>query len=173
MKVLKLTACVAALVFLTASASVAAQGEDADKGTAVKAGTLSCVGEGGWGYILGSQKTFRCAYTPFDQSPLGIYDATVTKFGLDLGVTGKTALQWVVFGPVSKVGGNYVGGSLAGNYAGVGAEANVGMGLGANALVGGGKNSFALQPISVQVSTGVSIAAGVQSLVLTYVGPAS
>jgi hypothetical protein len=32
---------------------------------------------------------------------------------------------------------------------------------------------MALQPLSVQAQTGVSVAAGVQTLVLKYVGPAN
>ena len=45
-----------------------------------------------------------------------------------------------------------------------GAEATVGLGLGANALVGGFRKSINLQPISVQAQTGLNVAAGVQSL---------
>ena len=41
-----------------------------------------------------------------------------------------------------------------------------GVGVGANALVGGSNNTIALQPVSVQGQTGLSIAAGVASLEL-------
>ena len=37
----------------------------------------------------------------------------------------------------------------------------IGVGLGANALVGGSKNTIALQPLSVQGETGVNLALGV------------
>ncbi len=141
--------------------------------TRIQAGVLTCHGEGGWGAVIGSKKRFECVFSNTRGEAIGRYTAVVRKFGLDIGVTGKTALQWMVFGPATKVGGNYVPGSLQGEYAGVGADASVGIGLGANALVGGGVDSLALQPISVQVQTGISIAAGVQTLVLTYVGPAS
>jgi hypothetical protein len=47
----------------------------------------------------------------------------------------------------------------------------VGLGVGANALVGGGPGSFTLQPVSVQVQTGLSVAAAVQTLTLDYAGP--
>ena len=97
----------------------------------------------------------------------------IRKFGLDLGLTGSTALQWAVFGPASRVGGRYVPGSLEGEYAGIGADVAVGAGLGANALIGGGTESLALQPISIEAGSGLSIAAGVRTLVLTYTGPAS
>jgi Protein of unknown function (DUF992) len=141
--------------------------------TRLQAGTLTCHGDGGWGAIITSKKKFDCVFTNTRNEPVGRYKAVVRKFGLDIGVTGKTALQWSIFGPAKKVGKEWVVGSLQGEYAGVGADASAGVGLGANALVGGGPDSFALQPISVQVQTGISIAAGVQTMVLTYVGPAS
>ena len=56
--------------------------------------------------------------------------------------------------------------SLNGTYAGVSAEATVGVGVGANALVGGSVRSIVLQPLSVQAQEGLNIAAGVSSLQL-------
>ncbi len=142
-----------------------------DAQTRLQAGVLACSGEGGWGAILTSKKTFRCAFTASNGEMRGEYAGEIRKFGIDIGKTGQTALMWLVFAPQGRVGQDYVPGSLAGSYAGVGADASVGMGLGANALVGGGPNSFALQPVSVQVQTGLSIAAGIQTLTLRYVGP--
>jgi hypothetical protein len=40
------------------------------------------------------------------------------------------------------------------------------VGVGANALVGGSNNTIALQPLSVQGQTGLSVAAGVAGLEL-------
>ena len=138
--------------------------------TYLRAGTLACASEGGWGLIITSKKEFRCTFSSRDRSVRGEYTGVIRKYGLDVGKTGDTVLMWWVFGPTDKVGDNYVAGSLQGKYAGVGAEASAGLGLGANALVGAGDGSFALQPISVQVQTGLSIAAGVQTLALEYVG---
>ena len=61
--------------------------------------------------------------------------------------------------------------SLAGTYGGIGAEATVGYGIGANALIGGPRRGFILQPLSVQAQTGLNIAAGVRSLVLSAEKP--
>lgn len=144
-----------------------------DAKTRVQAGVLQCQGEGGWGAIITSKKKFSCEFTAAGGRRLGRYSAVVRKIGIDIGKTGKTALQWVVLGPARMVGRDYVIGSLEGEYAGVGADAAVGLGLGANVLIGGGLDSFALQPVSVQVQTGLSIAAGVQILVLKYEGPAT
>lgn len=136
----------------------------------LQAGVLSCRGEGGWSAIITSKKRFRCVFASSDGSVRGRYNAVIRKFGLDIGITGQTALTWLVFGPAEVVGDNYIPGSIAGAYAGVGAEAAFGIGAGANVLVGGGPGSFTLQPVSIQVQTGLSIAAAVQTLELEYVG---
>lgn len=145
----------------------------AEPKTRLQAGVLECRGDGGWGTIIASKKTFECVFSNLEGQAIGRYEAVVRKFGIDLGVSGATALQWAVFGPTSRVGGRYVAGSLEGEYAGIGADVSLGPGIGANALIGGGTESLALQPVSVQAGSGVNIAAGVRTLVLTYTGPAS
>jgi hypothetical protein len=49
---------------------------------------------------------------------------------------------------------------------GAAASATVGVGVGANALIGGSNNTIALQPVSVQGQTGLSVAAGIAGLEL-------
>ena len=139
----------------------------------IKAGTLVCKGEGGWGAIITSKKEFDCTYTSADGTPRGRYKGVIRKYGLDIGKTGSTTLGWLVLGAEGKVGGQWVPGSLAGKYRGVGAEVSVGVGFGANALVGADRDAFVLQPLSVQVQSGVGLAAGVESFSLRYVGPPS
>ncbi len=161
----------AATGVILALALAALPAAPADAQTRLQTGTLACSGEGGWGAIITSKKDFRCAFTSSDGAVREEYSGQIRKYGIDIGKTGQTALLWLVFGPEGKTGANYAPGSLAGGYGGAGADAALGMGLGANALIGGGPNSFALQPVSVQVQTGLSIAAGVQTLDLQYVGP--
>jgi hypothetical protein len=67
-----------------------------------------------------------------------------------------------VFAPTERLGV----GDLAGNYAGAQGSASVGVGVGANVLVGGSANSIALQPLSLQGSTGLSVAVGLAGLEL-------
>ena len=165
---LKRSAAGAALALATAAIVPAAANA---QGSGVQFGTLVCKGDGGWGAIITSKKDFNCTFASADGTVRGSYTGVIRKFGLDIGVTGDTTLTWVVIGPASMVGENYAQGSLAGNYAGVGVEASVGLGVGANALVGGSEEAFTLQPISVQVQTGVSVAAAVQTLTLEYVAP--
>lgn len=158
-------AAIFAALALTAAAPASAQ---ADR---LQLGSLVCEGEGGWGAIITSRREFTCTFGRADGSTRGSYTGVIERFGLDIGVTGDTTLVWVVFGPENMVEGEFTPGSLAGEYGGVGAEASVGVGIGANFLLGRGESSFALQPVSVQMQTGLGIAAGVQTLTLTYVGP--
>ncbi len=162
----KIIPALATLALVTSTIAASAQ---ADR---IEIGLLECTGEGGWGLIIGSQKTMRCTFSSPGGRPKGYYDATVTKFGLDIGKTGKTAMIWGVFAPSSSAGDSYQVGSLDGDYAGIGAEASAGVGLGANALLGGGNSSIALQPLSVKAQTGINIAGGVETLALRFVGPA-
>ncbi len=72
-------------------------------------------------------------------------------------------LVWGVFAPSSDVRP----GALQGDYAGATASATVGVGLGANVLVGGLDKSIALQPLSVEGNRGLNVAAGVGAISLT------
>ena len=125
----------------------------------VEVGRLDCVIEGGTGFIVGSSKDLACTFDPvgseFAPEP---YFGVVNKYGLDVGTTGATFMQWIVLAPSADV---YAPGSLAGNYVGASAGASVGVGAGANLLVGGSGSSFTLQPLSVETQTGVNIAIGV------------
>jgi len=58
---------------------------------------------------------------------------------------------------------------VEGEYAGASAQANVGVGLGANVLIGGLDKSIALQPVSVEGSTGLNVAAGIGQISLKHV----
>jgi hypothetical protein len=73
-------------------------------------------------------------------------------------------MAWAVLAPVAGP----IRGGLAGSYVGVSADAAVGVGLGANALIGGSRRSFALQPLSVEANAGLDFTAGVSTLRLRY-----
>lgn len=127
----------------------------------VQLGVLNCRGGASVGFIVGSVTNLGCVLTGTGRADQP-YVATIRKVGLDIGITQETALAWAVFAPV-----NYSGqGDISGNYAGAQGSASFGVGLGANVLVGGSQNSVALQPLSLQGSTGINIAAGLESLEL-------
>lgn len=129
----------------------------------VEIGLLDCTVHGGRGFIVGSTKRVSCTFHPAGNRPAERYSGTVKKFGLDIGRTKASYIKWAVLAPTSN---RYTRGALAGHYGGVSAEATVGVGLGANALVGGSGKSFVLQPVSVQAQEGLNLAVGLSSFEL-------
>jgi hypothetical protein len=127
------------------------------------AGTLTCRGNGSVGLILGSSQRMSCEFQRVRGGAAVTYTARITRIGLDLGVKGRNTMVWTVLSSTD----NPATGALAGRYAGVAANAAVGVGVGANALIGGSSNSIVLQPLSVQVQTGVNVAVGVKGLTLS------
>jgi len=144
-------AAIAALA-LTAGASAQQQ--------RVEAGVLTCTAKGSTGFIVGSTREISCRFQR--QGKDEFYRGTINKFGIDIGTTQQAQIAWAVLAPSSSPPRN----SLTGSYGGVSAEATVGVGVGANALVGGSDKSIVLQPLSVQSQQGLNIAAGVSSLQL-------
>lgn len=129
----------------------------------VELGMLDCQVSGGAGFIIGSTKDLTCTFNPAGGGRREAYVGEVRKFGLDIGITGKTLIRWLVLAPTAKT---YRPGALAGDYVGASAEASVIVGLGANALVGGSDKTFALQPVSVQAQEGLNLAVGFTSFEL-------
>jgi hypothetical protein len=130
----------------------------------VELGMLDCVIGPGTGFVIGSSKDVRCTFKPTDKK-FGPeeYFGSVTKWGVDVGVTDSQIMRWAVLGPNSDI---YAPGGLAGNYVGASAEATAGVGAGANVLVGGTGNTFTLQPVSVSSQTGLNVAVGVTNFKL-------
>jgi hypothetical protein len=146
-------------VAILAASAVAAQPAAAQE--TVKVGALRCDVDAGLGLIITSSKDMRCTFVSAAGYSEG-YNGTIRKFGVDIGATDRGVLAWEVLaatpGPQR--------GALAGEYAGVAASATVGIGAGANALVGGIGRSFTLQPLSLEAQSGVALSAGVASLTL-------
>jgi hypothetical protein len=128
--------------------------------TRVEVGVLTCTAAGSTGFIVGSTRDLRCRFNR--QGKDEAYSGKISKFGIDIGATQQAQIAWAVLAPTSNVPPR----SLVGSYGGVSAEATVGVGVGANALIGGSDKSIVLQPLSVQSQQGLNIAAGVASLQL-------
>jgi len=124
----------------------------------VQVGTLECSISSSIGLVVGSQRNVNCLFKG-NGAPPEAYQGTMTRVGLDIGVTGGGAIIWTVFAGTNR----YVG-MLAGTYVGASAEASVAAGLGANVLLGGSDRTVALQPVSVQGQVGFNVAAGVGQL---------
>jgi hypothetical protein len=127
----------------------------------VNVGQLSCQVAGGMGFIFGSSKELDCLFTRTD-SVAEHYHGSIQKFGIDIGFTKEAHVIWLVFAP-----GAIDKGALAGGYGGVSASVAVGLGLGANVLVGGSSKQVTLQPVSVEGSVGLNVAAGIGEVVLS------
>ena len=130
----------------------------------VQSGTLACNVAPGIGMIIGAEEALSCSFTPVSGGPIEQYKGTLSKFGLDIGVTSGGQMVWGVFAPTTRQAG-----ALAGTYEGVSADASVGLGLGANVLVGGSQSTIALQPVSMDAQAGLNLAVGVAQLRLRYV----
>ena len=59
-------------------------------------------------------------------------------------------------------------GALAGTYGGASGSIALGVGVGANVLLGGSGRSVMLQPISVEGSVGIEVTLGVSALTLQW-----
>ena len=153
-----------ATCLIAASLSFGPQAQAASR-TNVQLGVLDCTVAGGMGLIIGSSKGLTCTFKK-TSGAREHYSGSVNKFGLDIGVTKKAKISWIVLAPSGK----NVKGALEGSYVGVSAEVTVGGGVGANLLVGGFEESITLQPLSVQVQEGLNVAAGIGSMNLKYVG---
>jgi len=151
--------------FLIATAAFAGSFASANAMPAYHAGVLECRGGQNVGFIVGSVASLECVFQSPGHRPEA-YTAIVRRIGVDLGVTAQTQFTWAVNAPNTRLG--Y--GELAGTYGGVGANASIGIGGGGNFLVGGPRNAYALQPISVQGQTGLNVAAGIAGLELEPVG---
>jgi hypothetical protein len=129
----------------------------------VNVGSLTCNVAGGVGFVFGSSKALSCLFNRTD----GVaerYTGTIKKFGVDIGFTKESQIVWLVFAP-----GSIASGSLTGSYGGATAGASVGVGGSANVLVGGSNKQITLQPVSVEGSVGLNVAAGIGEVELTYV----
>jgi hypothetical protein len=145
----------AAVLAMSASQPVIAQ-----TGPGVEVGMLSCSVAGGAGFVFGSSKQLECV---FETGPhRERYHGVINKFGVDVGTTGSSTIAWAVLAPTQFVGP----GALAGTYGGVSGEASVGVGVGANALLGGSNRSIVLQPLSVGAQQGFNVAVGIAALEL-------
>lgn len=148
-----LAAAVAAFVFQTAPAVAQSRSN---------VGTLTCALAPSVGFIIGSRQRMDCRFTPRRGGSVDRYAGTARRLGLDLGFTTGGQMIWGVLAQTKGVRR----GALAGTYVGASGDIAVGLGVGANALVGGTNRSIMLQPLSVSGQAGLNLALGVAGLEL-------
>jgi hypothetical protein len=126
----------------------------------VSVGALRCDVAGSVSFIFGSTRDISCTYEKPSNQGIEHYTGVIRQYGIDIGYLKSGVIVWGVVAPPNDVGK----GALAalrgtGNLA-------AGYGVGANALIGGYKDSIALQPLSVEGVKGINIAAAVVGLTL-------
>jgi hypothetical protein len=129
----------------------------------IKVGTLSCQEAAGWGFVFGSSHEVHCTFSDAS-GHVQRYDGSISKFGVDIGYQHSAVLIWAVIAPNNHPNP----GVLAGHYGGATAGAAVGVGGGANLLVGGSDRSISLQPLSIEGETGLNVAAGIGEMTLKW-----
>ena len=127
-----------------------------------KVGMLSCKTSASLGLLVGSHQKLRCSFSP-DNGPPENYVGHINRLGLDIGVKAGGVMAWGVFAPTAGLHH----GALAGKYVGGSGSASLGVGAGANALIGGSHRSITLQPLSLEGQVGVNLALGVAGLTLS------
>ena len=129
--------------------------------TWAQAGTLTCRLNPSIGFVIFGHQSMECKFTPVS-GPVQSYDGAINTVGIDLGVAGPGGLAWTVFGPATGV----LAGALAGEYVGASADVSLGLGAGANVLIGGSGRSITLQPLSLEGSVGINVVGGLSQLKL-------
>jgi hypothetical protein len=125
-------------------------------------GILNCRLNPSVGFIIAGHQSMECSFAPAGPFPAQPYQGAINTVGLDIGVSAGGVLAWTVFAPSTGV----AVGALAGEYVGASGDIGLGVGAGANILLGGSGRTFALQPLSVEGSVAVNIALGVSMLKL-------
>jgi hypothetical protein len=126
-----------------------------------QAGMLTCKLNPSIGFVLFGHQSMECKFQPV-AGPVQAYDGAINTVGLDLGISGGGGFAWSVFGPASGI----PNGALAGEYVGASGDIGLGVGVGANVLVGGSNRSVALQPVSLEGAMAVNVIAGLSQLKL-------
>src|ERR1035438_1097397 len=116
------------------------------------------------GFIIAGHQPLECQFIPNTPEPPQAYDGAINTVGLNVGISAGGVLGWAVFAPTTGV----PAGALAGDYVGVSGDIGLGVGAGANVLVGGSGRTFALQPLSLQGSVALNVVLGVSALTLRW-----
>src|SRR5262245_22708485 len=127
-------------------------------------GMLTCKMAPSIGLIVGSTQRMACQFRA-NNGWTQNYAGRMNRIGLDVGITAGGVMAWAVLGSSSAL----KPGALTGRFAGASGDISVGVGAGANLLVGGTAQGISLQPLSLEGQVGLNLALGVAGLTLTPV----
>jgi Protein of unknown function (DUF992) len=112
--------------------------------------------------IVFTEQDFDCQFKPTKGNNES-YIGRIKKVGIDLSIKKDAVIIWGVLAATNAPSGLK---ALAGTYVGVGADVSIGAGVGAKLLVGGSKDAFSLQPLSVSGIKGGGASVGLESFEL-------
>jgi hypothetical protein len=130
----------------------------------VRQGMLTCRTGPSVGLVVGSRQRLACQFKS-DRGVTQNYVGRIGRIGLDVGITAGGVMAWAVLASTP----NIPTGALAGEFVGASGDISLGVGVGANVLVGGTRKSISLQPLSVEGQVGANLALGVARMTLTPV----
>ena len=149
-----------AALALTAMLIAPAEAQSPPKWT--QAGMLRCVVNPSIGFIIAGHQSMECNFTQNAPNPPQAYQGALNMVGLNIGISAGGVFGWAVLAPTVGI----PAGALAGEYVGASGDIGLGVGVGANVLIGGSARTFALQPVSLEGSVAVNVALGVSALKL-------
>ncbi|OSP54050.1 DUF992 domain-containing protein [Pseudoruegeria sp. SK021] len=153
MKTLSAFACMATLCASAAFADDAADKSDkTEKGAQI--GVLTCTMTDVTNVIVYTDEKFDCSYEP-KEGDVQTYKGVMKSVGLNLSVTKGATMVWGVVAPSMDLDSATI---LKGKYVGGTGKVEIGGGVAANVLIGGGSDSITLQPFSVSGLTGFGAA---------------
>ena len=97
----KLASFVATIVVAAAVAASAANAES----RRLQVGTLTCSLSASIGLIVGSQRNVSCLFRGAPGEPDEPYTGTMTRVGLDVGLTPGSVINWAVFADTNRYKG--------------------------------------------------------------------
>jgi Protein of unknown function (DUF992) len=160
MVTLRICSTVAAALTLIAALGAPVEAQSPPPWT--QAGMLRCVVNPSIGFIIAGHQSMECTFTQNAPIPPQAYQGALNMIGLNIGISAGGVFGWAVLAPTVGI----PAGALAGEYVGASGDIGIGLGVGANVLVGGSARTFALQPVSLEGSVAVDVALGVSALKL-------
>ena len=127
-------------------------------------GMLTCRTSASIGLIVGSTQRLACQFKA-NSGLTQNYVGRMNRIGLDIGITAGGVMVWAVLGSSNAIRP----GVLTGRFVGASGDISLGVGAGANILIGGTAQSISLQPLSLEGQVGVNLALGVAGLTLAPV----
>jgi hypothetical protein len=148
-------------------ASLAASGAEArplNKPAPLRqAGTLTCVTDPSFGFIVGSTRAATCTYVSNYGRFSQVYAGRLSRVGFDVGLTSGQMISWRILTP----GGRSRAHMLNGLYGGSSAEATLLVGPGSQYVYNDRGNRILIEPIGHSGQAGFGLGFGASALELS------